>query len=176
MKNRWSQMILPLLLGGCTGLPDQVQPVANFDAQRYLGSWYEIARLDHSFERGLEQVTANYAQREDGGIEVTNRGYQAAKSKWKQVTGKAYFVGDRSLGHLKVSFFGPFYSSYVIFDLSDDYQTAYIAGFNHDYLWMLSRTPQVSDQAKQRFAEMAGRKGFAVEQIIWVEQASAPPR
>jgi apolipoprotein D and lipocalin family protein len=160
---------LCLLLGACTGLPDNVRPVAGFDAQRYLGTWYEIARLDHSFERGLEQVTATYGLRDDGGFSVLNRGYKPAREQWKQAQGKAYPVGDPAVGHLKVSFFGPFYASYVIFDLGEDYQTAFVAGFNHKYLWMLARSPTVSQADKDRFVQLARDKGFDVSQLIWVQ-------
>ncbi len=167
-------LAVPLMLVACTGLPEKVQPVTGFDAQRYLGTWYEIARLDHSFERGLDQVSATYSLRDDGGITVLNRGYKAAKGEWKQAEGKAYLVDDPSVGHLKVSFFGPFYSSYVIFNLDEGYQTAYVAGFNHDYLWLLSRTPQLSPQEKERFISSARDRGFDVSQIIWVDQPAAP--
>ena len=106
-----------ILLAGCLGLPDSVTPVKDFEVQKYLGKWYEIARLDHSFERGLEQVTAEYSLREDGGIRVRNRGFSTEKDQWQEAEGKAYFVSDETEGYLKVSFFGPFYGSYVIFEL-----------------------------------------------------------
>lgn len=172
MKPIWWSAIF-LMLGACTGLPENVRPVAGFDANRYLGTWYEIARLDHSFERGLDSVTATYRLREDGGITVLNRGRNAARKEWKQAEGRAYLVGDPAVGHLKVSFFGPFYSSYVIFDLSEDYQTAYVAGFNHDYLWLLARRPQLSDAEKSRFIRAARDAGFDLDQLIWVEQPPA---
>ena len=164
-------VVVALWLGGCTGLPDQVEPVGGFDSGRYLGTWYEIARLDHSFERGLSRVTAEYSLREDGSIRVLNRGYDAEEQGWKTAEGRAKFVGPRTQGHLKVSFFGPFYASYVIFELDPAYSTAYIAGYNHDYLWLLSRNPQLSDAAKTRFVEVVERKGFSVDDLIWVDQS-----
>ncbi|MGO3799471.1 MAG: lipocalin family protein, partial [Vibrio casei] len=113
--------ILPLftalLLTGCLGMPKSVTPIQEFDVNQYLGTWYEIARLDHSFERGLTQVTADYSLKEDGGVKVINRGYSAAEGEWQQAEGKAYFVNEPNEGYLKVSFFGPFYGSYVIFYL-----------------------------------------------------------
>ena len=96
-------------------MPERVTPVESFELNRYLGKWYEIARLDHSFERGLERVTAEYSLRDDGGISVVNRGYSIEDDEWKVAEGKAYFVNDKNLGYLKVSFFGPFYGSYVVF-------------------------------------------------------------
>ena len=158
------------LLSACTGMPEGVVPVKNFDAERYLGTWYEIARLDHSFERGLEQVTADYEMRDDGGIRVINRGVNSNNGELKEAEGKAYFVNKPDEGHLKVSFFGPFYSSYVVYELDADYQYAFIAGYNRDYLWLLSRTPHVSAELKDRFETKAKALGFASEQLIWVKQ------
>ena len=106
-----------LLLTGCVGVPENVKPVEDFKLEKYLGKWYEIARLDHSFERGLTQVTATYSLRSDGGVKVINRGYAAADDSWKQAEGKAYFVKSPDVAYLKVSFFGPFYGAYVVFAL-----------------------------------------------------------
>ena len=126
--------------------------------QRYLGKWYEVARLDHSFERGMNQVTADYSMREDGGVKVLNQGYLVEDDEWKSAEGKAYFVESEDTGYLKVSFFGPFYGSYVVFELDkQDYQYAFISGPNHDYLWFLSRTPEVSEELKQDFIAQASR-------------------
>ncbi|MBU3824080.1 MAG: lipocalin family protein [Candidatus Oceanisphaera merdipullorum] len=159
-----------VLLTACTGKPEGVTPVTNFDAQRYLGTWYEIARLDHSFERGLEQVTAEYQMRDDGGIRVLNRGVDAKSGEAKEVEGKAYFVNNPSEAHLKVSFFGPFYGSYVVFELDDAYQYAFVTGYNRDYLWLLARTPTISPELKAQFEAKAKALGFATEQLIWVKQ------
>ena len=110
-------LALILLLTGCMGIPENVSPVEPFKLEKYLGDWYEIARLDHSFERGLSRVTANYSLRDDGGVRVLNRGYSEKEKIWKQAEGKAYFVQRPDQGYLKVSFFGPFYGSYVVFEL-----------------------------------------------------------
>jgi len=157
-------------LFGCTSKPDGVEPVKNFELQPYLGKWYEIARLDHSFERGLSNVTAEYVLREDGGVTVINRGYSEQDKKWTQADGKAYFVDDQNTGHLKVSFFGPFYSSYIVFELGENYDYAFISGFNHDYLWLLSRTPTVDKATVERFKKVAKEKGFALDELILVDQ------
>lgn len=155
----------------CTGLPANVKPVEGFELSRYLGKWYEIARLDHSFERGLDQVSAEYSLREDGSVKVVNRGYSQEKGEWKQAVGKAYFVGDKQTGHLKVSFFGPFYSSYIVFELDqENYQYAFIAGPNHDYLWLLSRSPKVSPALLQKFKALASQRGFDLSELIDVKQ------
>lgn len=107
-------LFISILLSGCVSIPENVLPVNGFDVDQYMGTWYEIARLDHSFERGLERVTAEYSLRDDGGIKVINKGFDLQKKRWKEVIGKAYFVDDSDLGKLKVSFWGPFYSSYNI--------------------------------------------------------------
>jgi len=162
-----------LLQTACTGLPEGMKAVKNFESERYLGTWYEIARLDHSFEQGLEQVSATYSMREDGGIKVINKGYSTEDKAWKEAIGKAYFVDEKEIGHLKVSFFGPFYGSYIIFKMDQvNYQYAFISSYNHDYLWLLSRTPQVSEQVKQDFIDTATEYGFATEQLIFVDQHS----
>ncbi|MGR5236003.1 lipocalin family protein [Vibrio alfacsensis] len=167
------KMLLLLSLSalfGCTSKPDGIEPVNNFELQPYLGKWYEIARLDHSFERGLSKVTAEYELREDGGVTVINRGYSEEKQAWTQADGKAYFVEDENTGHLKVSFFGPFYSSYIVFELGENYDYAFISGFNHDYLWLLSRTPTVDEATIERFIQVATEKGFALDELILVDQ------
>jgi apolipoprotein D and lipocalin family protein len=161
---------LLLLLAGCTGLPKGIEPVTGFDQDRYLGTWYEIARLDHSFERGLSQVSAEYIPNDDGSIKVINRGYNAEKGEWKEAQGRAKFVGDSDVGHLKVSFFGPFYASYVVFELDEDYSTVYITGYNRNYLWLMSRTPEVSKEVLEAFRARAAAEGFELGELIVVEQ------
>lgn len=164
-------LLAGVLLGGCLGMPEGVQPVRGFELQRYLGSWYEIARLDHSFERGLTRVTAEYSLRDDGGVRVVNRGYSTDDSEWREAVGKAYFVEDEDLGYLKVSFFGPFYGSYVVFELDQEgYQYAFISGPDTSYLWLLARTPTVNVAVLQRFIERAQELGFDTDELILVEQ------
>ena len=158
-----------LLLSSCLGYPDSVKPVKQFELERYLGKWYEIARLDHSFERGLEQVTAEYSMRDDGGVRVLNRGFSTKSNKWKDAEGKAYFVRAPDEGYLKVSFFGPFYGSYVVFELDKaNYQYAFVSGPDQSYLWFLSRTPRVSDKIKAEFLDQARALGFPVTDLIFV--------
>jgi len=164
--------ISSVLLVGCLGYPETVRPVQNFELERYLGKWYEIARLDHSFERGLEKVSATYSLRDDGGVRVENRGFSEKKNTWKEAEGKAYFVRDSDEGYLKVSFFGPFYGSYVVFELDhENYQYALVSGPNHDYLWFLSRTPTVSPALMDEFVANAKALGFPTQNLIYVNQA-----
>jgi len=158
------------MLFGCVKIPAGIAPVDNFEVDRYLGRWYEIARLDHSFERGLEQVNAEYSLRPDGGIKVVNRGFNTEEQTWKEAEGKAYFVGNTSEGHLKVSFFGPFYSSYVIFELDQqNYDYAFVSGPNTSYLWLLARTPEIDESKKQDFVSRAKNLGFNTDELIWVD-------
>lgn len=168
-------LVLPLLLvsavfGGCTGIPDNVTPVEGFELPRYLGTWYEVARLDHSFERGLSKVTATYSMREDGGVRVVNRGFNAEKGEWKEAVGKAYFIDREDVGRLKVSFFGPFYGGYNIMELDTaGYQYALICGPDTSYLWILARKPVLDEAIYDRLVAHAARKGFDTKALIRVQ-------
>lgn len=163
-------MLICLLLGGCAGLPEGVQPVQDFTLERFLGTWYEIARLDHSFERGLSKVTAEYSLNDDGTVNVENRGFSRQKGKWKSAEGKARFVDSADMGYLKVSFFGPFYGSYIVVDLDKEtYQYALISGPNKKYLWLLARVPEMETVAKTRLIARAKDLGFAVDSLIYVD-------
>ena len=161
-------------LTACTGAPDGVRAVKGFKVESYLGQWYEIARLDHSFERNMTGVTAYYSLRDDGGLTVLNRGFKTDVQLWSEAQGKAFFVGQNDTGHLKVSFFGPFYGSYIIFDVGrveEDYQYAFVSGMNTDYLWLLSRTPTVSNKLLSDFKLRAAERGFDTTQLIIVDQS-----
>ena len=162
----------PLLLAGCTGMPTGVEPVKGFELDRYLGKWYEIARLDHSFERGMQNVTAEYSMRDDGGVRVVNRGYITDKGEWDEAEGKAYFVEESDQGYLKVSFFGPFYGSYVVFELDDNYRYAFISGPDTSYLWLLAREPVIDPELMQRFKSRAKELGFDLGELIMVNHST----
>lgn len=150
--------------------PPSVTVVQNFEAKRFIGTWYEIARMDHSFESGLNQVTATYSFMDDGGLRVINRGFNPDRQMWQQAEGKAYFTGDPSVAALKVSFFGPFYGGYNVIALDKDYRHALVCGPDLSYLWILSRTPTISNDLKQQLLAIAARQGFAVDKLIWVKQ------
>ena len=158
-----------LCLAACTGVPEGVTTVDGFEAERYLGKWYEIARLDHSFERGLIRVTAEYSPRDDGGIRVVNRGYDPEKQEWEEAIGKAYFVKSPEIGQLKVSFFGPFYGAYNILDLDkDEYRYSLVAGPDRSYLWILSRTPVLEQAIIDKLVLKANMLGFPTDKLIYV--------
>jgi apolipoprotein D and lipocalin family protein len=156
---------------GCTGHPDGVHPVTDFEINRYLGKWYEIARLDHRFERGLSHVSATYTLREDGGIDVLNRGFDKSTGKWQEVKGKAYFIGPPTVASLKVSFFGPFYGGYHVMDMDKDgYTYALVCGPSRSYLWILARDRALSQTIINHLISVAKAEGFYTESLIYVEQ------
>lgn len=158
-----------------TRIPEDVKPVENFDITRFENKWYEIARLDTPFESKLGNVSATYNIREDGGINVLNKGVNEVTGKAVEIKGKAYFVGESDKAHLKVSFFGPLYASYVVFGLDrgedkDKYQNALITGNSKDFLWFLSREPSVSDAIKDNFVQQAKDLGYQTDALVWVDQ------
>jgi apolipoprotein D and lipocalin family protein len=161
-----------IAFAGCTSLPEGVTPVTGFDAQRYMGEWYSVHRLDHSFERGLTNVSARYALQPDGSVQVINRGFDAQDCEWKQVIGKAKFVGSSDVARLKVSFFGPFYGGYNVFALDPEYRWAMVSGPNHGYLWILAREPRLAPQVRERLVAQARAAGFAVDELQTVDHGA----
>ncbi|MEY3786754.1 MAG: hypothetical protein RLZ75_961 [Pseudomonadota bacterium] len=163
-------LMIPLLFG-CTGIPEGINAVDGFEVNRYLGTWYEIARLDHRFERGLNKISATYSLRPDGGVKVINKGWNEAKGKWEEAEGKAYFIDQPDQGRLKVSFFGPFYGGYNIFDLDKkDYSYAMISGPDKSYFWILSRTKQLPKATLESLIQEAKLAGFETDKLIFVNQ------
>ncbi len=163
--------ILALGLNGCTGIPNGAEPVKDFSLEQYLGTWYEVARMDHKFERGLSNVTAEYSLRDDGGVRVLNGGFNTSKGEWVEAEGKAFFIGDTSTGQLKVSFFGPFYASYNVIALDQEaYQWSLVAGPDTDYLWILSRTPELDQAIVDELISEAKMLGFKTDELIYVSQ------
>jgi len=152
-------------------MPDDVTAVDGFEIKRYLGTWYEIARLDHSFERGLSHVRAIYSLRTDGGVDVVNRGFNRETGQWEVARGKAYFVEDRSVGRLKVSFFGPFYGAYNIIALDkENYEYSMVCGPNRSYLWILAKDKQLQQSILASLVASAKNLGFPTEELIFVDQ------
>jgi len=159
------------LLAGCAVTPQGVKPVEGFDLDRYLGTWYEIARFDHRFERGLSQVSATYSKRSDGGIDIINRGKDNITGTWKEVKGRGYFVGKPSVARLKVTFFWPFYGGYNVMDLDlENYSYALVCGPTRDYLWILARTRQLNEAIIQQLIAKAESLEFDTGKVIRVEQ------
>lgn len=158
------------LLSSCAvGIPKGATAVQNFDSKKYLGKWYEIARFDFRFERGLNNVTATYSMKDNGNIKVDNKGYNYEKKNWSQSTGEAKFVGSENEARLKVSFFKPIWAGYNVIDMDENYTYALVAGNNLDYLWILSREKTIPQAYKERFLEKAKKIGYDTSKLIWVE-------
>ncbi|ASU36551.1 lipocalin family protein [Mucilaginibacter xinganensis] len=154
----------------CVSIPKGAKAVRPFNKDKYLGKWYEIARLDFKFEKNLDNVTATYSLRDDGLIKVDNRGYDYVKNKWKQSVGKANLAGDLKEGRLKVSFFGPFYAGYNVIAIDKRYQYALVAGNNLDYLWILSREKTIPEEVKKDYLEKATGLGYDTSKLVWGNQ------
>ncbi|MFV0186773.1 lipocalin family protein [Empedobacter falsenii] len=182
MKNSSKKIISGIAIAGLGGvcyawlnfrkvkIPSYVTVVENFDAQQYIGKWYEIARFDFKFEKNLNQVTATYFLNKKGVIEVHNRGFDDKENKWKEAHGKATFNGEEGKGALKVSFFGPFYSGYNIVMMDPIYETALVFGESHDYMWILSRKKSIPENIKQNYLRYAEEKGYDISQLTWTKQ------
>lgn len=153
----------------CTTIPEGVTAVAPFAKEKYLGKWYEIARLDFKYEKGLNNTTAEYLLNDDGTIKVLNRGYNIKNKEWEQSTGKAKFVGDDKIAMLKVSFFGPFYSGYNVIAIDPEYKYALVAGESLKYLWILSREQTIPNDIKEKYLKIAKDAGYNTSNLVWVE-------
>jgi len=151
-------------------IPKNADAVKSFDLSKYLGKWYEIARLDFKYERNMNNTTAEYSMRPDGKVKVLNSGYNYILKERKQAVGKAKFRGSNNVAELKVSFFGPFYAGYNVIALDADYKYALIAGSNLSYLWILSRTTSIPESVKQEYLALAQNIGYDTSKLIWVEQ------
>ena len=166
MKKIITLSVLLCQLVGCSKLTVDNSVVTNLDLDRFLGNWYEIARFNHRFERGMEQTKANYILREDGKVAVLNTGIK--NGKHSQAKGIAKLTDTSAL--LRVSFWGPFYSDYRIMLLDDDYQYALIGSGSDKYLWILARAPQISDEIKDKILAEAQRRGYDTDKLIWIKQ------
>ncbi|MBD5266638.1 MAG: lipocalin [Bacteroides sp.] len=166
MKKIFTLSVLLCQLVGCTKLTVDNSVVANFDLNRFLGNWYEIARFDHKFERGMEQTNALYTLREDGKISVLNTGMK--NGKYSQAKGVAKLTDESAL--LRVSFWRPFYSDYRVMLVDDEYQYALVGSGSDDYLWILSRVPKISDDVRDLILSEAQRRGYDTDKLIWVNQ------
>ena len=169
ISNLFLGIIGIFVTNSCVTIPKGATTVKQFDIDKYLGKWYEIARMDVRFERNLNNTSANYSFNDDGTIKVLNKGFNYKTKKWKQATGKAKFVDKQDVAMLKVSFFGPFYGSYNVIALDSDYKYALVAGGKLKYLWILSRNTVIPDDVKQNYIKIAGDVGYNTSELIWVE-------
>ncbi|WP_410220711.1 lipocalin family protein [Pedobacter sp.] len=160
---------IAIILNSCASIPQNAKPVHNFNVNRYLGIWYEIARFDFRFEKDLDNTSAQYSLDKNGNVIVLNSGYNFKKNQWKKAEGLAKFRGDKNIAALKVSFFGPFYSGYNVISLDDNYQYALVAGKSLDYLWILSREKSIPEKIKTKYLQIAKELGYDISKLIWVE-------
>lgn len=163
-------LLLLTALSGCKSTSN-LSVVEHFDADRYLGVWYEAVRYPHRFEKGLSSVSATYSKNDGGTIKVINRGYEDSKQAWEDIEGVAKFKGDKDVGWLKVSFFKPFYASYKIIYLDDHYSKAIVTGPSYGYLWILVRDPNLSQKELDQLIAKAASMGFDPEKMIRVDQS-----
>ena len=157
-----------LIINACKiGIPKGAKPVTHFNASKYLGKWFEIARFDYIFEKGLEQCTAEYSTNADGSIQVVNRGFKPKTNQWKESRGEAKFIDEENVGRLKVSFFKPFWAGYNVISVDDDYKYALVAGNSRKYLWILSRTTEIPEDIKEKYLKTAKELGYNTDKLIW---------
>ena len=155
--------------------PLGIQAVKPFDLARYQGRWYELARLDHRFERGMTDVSATYNAQPDGSVRVLNRGYDTGKGEWREALGKALFTGAPDTASLKVSFFGPFYGGYHVAALDADYGWALVVGPDLDYCWVLARDKQLEPALRDAITARAKALGVNTSALIWVTHQRQDP-
>ena len=162
------------MIAGCVSAPRNVTVVDDFDLDRYLGTWYEIARLDHRFERGLSDVSATYTRRSDGGVDVLNRGLNRQTNSWKEAKGRAYPVGEPGQASLKVTFFWPFYAGYNVIELDrENYRYALVCGPSKKYLWVLARSKELQEPVLNQLLARAKEYGFNTEELIFVKHGES---
>lgn len=164
-------LILPIILLGLTGCSKPYPPlntVPKVDIQKYLGTWYEIARYEHFFEKGCSDVTATYTLKDNGDIKVINR-CTKEDAQEKEVMGVAYTT-DASNSKLKVSFFRPFYGNYWIIILDEQYRYAVVGDPSREYLWILSRKPTLSKEITQMILQQLPDMGYTADKLIWTPQ------
>lgn len=175
---------LLLLVGAAAGavvyniwkpVKSKLPVIQDFELDRYLGVWYEIARMDFYWEKNLKDVKAEYSTNEDGSIRVVNSGIHMRTQKFKQSVGKAKLAGEPNAGNLRVSFFGPFYSGYHIMHIDGNYEYALVFGDNLDYMWILSRTKTIPTEVRDKYLGYAELSGYAVKDLVWTFHGPNPP-
>jgi apolipoprotein D and lipocalin family protein len=161
-------VITTMVLAGMAAVDrkGELEVVSSVDLSRYAGRWYEIARLPNRFEKKCaDSVTATYTLRSDEKVDVVNR-CRKANGQYTTATGKAKVVDKKTNAKLKVTFFWPFYGDYWILDLGPNYEYAVVGAPNRDYLWILSRTPQLDEQLYRRLLTEMSTRGFATDRMI----------
>jgi apolipoprotein D and lipocalin family protein len=149
-------------------IPKGAVAVQPFDKNRYLGKWYEIARMPTRLEKGLKNLTETYSLNADGTMKVVTTAYNIKKEKWTELSGMIKFAGQEDLGMLKVSYFKPFYAAYNVLDIDPDYNYALVCSSGLGYLWILSRETTIPDNIRAQFLYTALTVGFATENLEWL--------
>ena len=162
-------------LSSCYSIPKNAKPVTNFNANKYLGTWYEIARFDYKFEKNLDNVAAQYSFKNNGDVKVFNTGFNFKTNEWKSATGIAKFKNNSSTAALKVTFFKPFYAGYNVVAIDNEYKYALVAGGSLKYLWILSREKNMPENVKEQYLKIAKEIGYDISKLIWVKQNKNNP-
>lgn len=157
------------ILKSRASIPKGAQAVKPFDVNKYLGNWYEIARLDFHFEKDITNATAEYSLNEDNTIKVVNRGYDLKQEKWDESTGKAKFAESPDEAKLKVSFFGPIWSGYNVLAIDPQYKYALVAGRNLNYMWLLSREKTMPEKIRKEYLKKAYELGYDISKLVWTK-------
>ncbi len=163
-------LIMSLVLLGCVDVPEGIKPVTRFKINRYLGTWYEIARLDYMGEQDLKSVSTEYSRNQKGDLVFKHRGYMTKWAEWREKEGRISLAGDPNVGHLKISYFFPIYKPYVIFELDPDYQYAYVCGKDRSFLWLLSRAKYLDEDIVDDFIEKSQNLGFDTSKLVFTDQ------
>ncbi|WP_158996394.1 lipocalin family protein [Mucilaginibacter sp. L196] len=153
-------------------IPDGAAAVEPFDINRYLGKWYEIARLPSRIEKNITNLTEDYSRVNDDTFKVITKGYNTKKDEWIEMSGKIKFAGKNGVGMFKLSYLGPFYAAYNVLEIDSRYKYALVSGSGLDYLWILSRETTIPEDVKHQFLLRAMDIGFAVEQLEWMDPIS----
>lgn len=170
-------LVSGIILSGCASSTADIAAVTDFKPEKYMGVWYEIVRLPHYFERGLDYVQAEYTLKPDGMIQVINSGLRNGEKR--RIVGKAKLKNPKArplTGELRVSFFGPFYSDYRIIELAPDYSYAAVTGSNRDYLWILSRRPVMPEEQLREILSRLKKLGFKTDQLEYPRQKTSAAR
>ncbi len=171
-----ASLFLSFLTGGKATVPGKAKVIGDFDIKRYAGQWYEIARLDHSFESGLINASATYNLMDNGLIKILNQGYNPEKRMWRKAIGKAKFASRPQIGQLLVSFFGPYFTSYNIIELDKaDYNYALVCGSNLTFLWIIARQTSLPENITAQLVEKAKEAGFDTDKLVYVQHDPCVP-
>ena len=171
MRKLSAILISVIFVSSCVEVPEGITPVSGFKLDKYMGKWYEIARLDHRYERHFNRVSVEYSLNNNGDVLIKKKGYMPMHTEWREKEGKATLAGDTDQGFLKVSYIFALWEPYVIFKLDPDYEWAYVCGKDRTSLWLLARTPEVNSEIREDFIEEASRLNFDTSQLNFVHQS-----